>query len=117
MEYTTAKNNNCHAKNPKKAKILQHESSKFSVVSHKDLLKMFQLMRSKRNGNIDEHSNKYEYWYTESKPATITNIMYKANKSKAQQYQLKNLNLLKKIHTLNNKAAKLNESFKDKCKE
>ncbi len=117
MEYTRKKDTKCYAKNPKKATILQCESSKFSVVCHEDLIQMLKLMREKRNGNFDKNSNRYQYWFTESKPKTVTNIMYKANKSKAQQYQLKNMNLTKKIRRLEKTIADLNKSLKNKCKE
>eukprot|EP01084_Bolivina_argentea_P050709 93266_1 len=78
---------------------------------------MFHIMRSHRNGNIDQQSNKYVYWYSERKPLTITDIMYKATKSKAQQYQLTNMNLMKKIRKLYKEISKLSESLENKSHE
>eukprot|EP01084_Bolivina_argentea_P254827 428496_1 len=117
LDYMSGNNTKCYSKYPKKAQILQNQSRKFTVVSQADLIKMFHLMRSKRHGNVDKELNKYEYWYTESKPPTISSIIHKATKSKAQQYQLKSMNLLKKVSSLQKKLSHLNKSFNDKCRE
>eukprot|EP01084_Bolivina_argentea_P254825 428488_1 len=103
VEYVSQVNAKCFAKYPKKAKILQTESSKFNLICLEDLINTFRLMRAKRDGNINKETNEYIYWYIERTPMwrpTITDIMHKAPKSKAQQYQLKNMNLLKKILVL-----------------
>eukprot|EP01084_Bolivina_argentea_P050708 93264_1 len=78
---------------------------------------MFHIMRKHRNGNVDQQPNKYAYLYTERKPLTITDIMYNATKSKAQQYQLQNVNLLKKLRKSCKEISTLNKALENKSNE